>query len=46
MIENNSILTKELHKAIIRKFLKVILISTLMDDNWEADFADMESVLR
>ena len=42
MIRDKNILAKKLPKAIIVKFSKMILISTLMDDIWKADFADME----
>ena len=46
MIGDKNILAKKLPKAIIGKFSKMILISTLMDDIWKADFADMELGLR
>ena len=46
MIENKNILAKELPKALIRKFSKMILIFTLIDDIWQADFADTELGLR
>ena len=46
VIGDKNILAKKLPKAIIGKFSKMILISTLMDDIWKADFADMELGLR
>ena len=42
MIEDKNILAKELPKAIIGNFSKTVLISTLMDDIWKPDFAEME----
>ena len=45
-IEDKNILAKELLQAIIGKFSKMVLISTLMDDIWKADFAEMELGLR
>ena len=46
VIGDKNIPAKKLPKAIIGKFSKMILISTLMDDIWKADFADMELGLR
>ena len=46
MTEDKNILDKELPKAIIGKFSKMILVSILIDDIWKADFADMELGLR
>ena len=46
VIGDKNIFAKKLPKAIIGKFSKMILISTLMDDIWKADFADMELGLR
>ena len=42
MIKDKNILAKELPKAVIRKFSKMVLISTLKDDIWQADFSDRE----
>ena len=42
VIKDKNILAKELPKAIIRKFSKMVLMSILMDDIWQADFADRE----
>ena len=42
MIKDKNILAKELPKAIMRKFSKMVLMSTLTDDIWQADFADRE----
>lgn len=46
VIGDKNILAKKLPKVIIGKFSIMILISTLMDDIWKADFADMELGLR
>ena len=41
---SNLQLTEELHKAIIRKFEKLKVHSSFIDNIWIADLADMELI--
>ena len=43
-IKQNLQLAKELHKAIIRKFIKSNVFSAFRDNIWGADLADMQLI--
>ena len=42
----NQQLAEELHKSIIKKFKERKVYSSFKDNIWDADLADMQSIIR